>query len=180
MSRYPDIAREELTPEGQASWDYIAGSRGAVRGPYAPLISVPPLAEGVARLGTYLRFEGLLTGADRELAILAVARELGSHYEWVAHEPIARREGARPEAIDVVRTASALEGLLPRERTIVEVAQALYRQRALSDDLFARARATLGQERLTELVALVGYYGMIAFTLLAFEVARPDGTPAPF
>src|SRR5687768_8509986 len=78
MQRAPAVTRDALSTEGQAAWDAIAGSRGGVRGPYQVLIQVPVLAERVAHLGTYLRFEGLLDGPDRELAILCVARHVGS------------------------------------------------------------------------------------------------------
>src|SRR5581483_10104075 len=117
-------------------------------------------------------------GADRELAILAVAREMGSRYEWVGQEAIARREGTRPEAIEAVRDLASLEGLNEREWLVVEVARGLMRHHALSDELFAAAREALGQEALVELVALVGYYSMIAMVLVGFEV-EPEGEP-PF
>jgi 4-carboxymuconolactone decarboxylase len=143
-------------------------------------MQVPPLAQRVADLGSYLRFEGLLPGADRELAICAVARELGAQYEWSAHAPIALREGTRPEAVEVIRTLGPLAALTPREGLIVEVARTLYRLHALPEGLFERARTELGPPQLTELVALVGYYGLIAFVLAAFEVPLPEGRQPAF
>lgn len=180
MSRYPDLDRSALDPAGQVAWDAIAGSRGGVRGPYAPLIAVPTLAERIAHLGTYLRFEGLLAGADRELAILVVARELRAKYEWFAHEPIARREGARGEAIAAIATNGPIDALTEHERVLVSVVRALYRDRRVPDELYAAAQSELGQERLVELVGLVGYYGMIGFVLNAFDVGLPDGATVPF
>jgi 4-carboxymuconolactone decarboxylase len=179
MSRAPQVTREQLTPEGQAVWDRITGTRGGVGGPYQVLMQVPPLADKIADLGTYLRFEGLLAGADRELAILAVAREIGSRFEWVGHEKIARSEGVRPEAIELIRTKGSLDGLNERERLIVDVVLALYREHRIPDELFARARETLGQAQLVELVGLAGYYGMIAFVLVGFEF-EPVGGEKPF
>jgi 4-carboxymuconolactone decarboxylase len=180
VARFADTVRESLSAEDAAVWDSIAGSRGSVVGPYQPLMQVPPLAQRVADLGSYLRFEGLLPGADRELAICAVARELGAHYEWSAHAPIALREGARPEAIEAVRLLGPLDRLTDRERLVVEAARSLYRQHGLPEELFERARTELGQPQLTELVALVGYYGLIAFVLAAFEVPLPAGRQPAF
>jgi 4-carboxymuconolactone decarboxylase len=180
VARFADTVRESLSPEGTAVWDSIAGSRGSVVGPYKPLMQVPPLAQRVADLGSYLRFQSLLPGADRELAICAVARELGAQYEWLAHAPIALREGTRPEAVEVVRLLGPLDSLTDREQLIVEVARSLYRQHALPEELFARAQKELGQPQLTELVALVGYYGLIAFVLAAFEVPLPEGRQPAF
>lgn len=180
MTRLPEPSREALSPEGQAAWDSIAGSRGSVRGPHAMLMHVPPLAERVGALGEYLRFGGLLAGAERELAILAAAREVGSRYEWAAHEPIARREGARPEAIAAVLALGSTEELEERERLVIEVVRALSRERALPDALYEQASVVFGNERLVELVTLVGYYGMIALVLLGFDVDLPDGVEAAF
>ena len=170
MERAPQVTRESLSAEGQAAWDAIAGTRGGVSGPYQVLIQVPPLAERVAHLGTYLRFEGLLEGAERELAILVVAAHVGARYEWTAHEAIARREGTRSEAIEAVRAHAPTDALTERERLIIDTARALLERHRLSDDEFARARDALGQARLVELVGLVGYYTMIAFVLVAFGV----------
>jgi 4-carboxymuconolactone decarboxylase len=177
--RLAQVTREQLTAEGQAAWDRIVGTRGGVRGPFQVLINVPNLAERIADLGTYLRFEGLLTGADRELAVLTVAREMGSRFEWVGHERIAREEGVRPEAIEIVRTQGGLDGLTERERMVVEVVHSLAREHQIPDELFARARDALGQARLVELTALAGYYCMMAFALVGFEV-EPSGGERPF
>jgi len=180
MARLPDPTRDGLSPDAQAVWDTISGPRGSVRGPYAMLMHNPPLAAAVEQLGAYLRFNGQLAGADRELAILATAREVGAAYEWVAHEPFARREGARPEAIEAVRTGAPLDGLTERERTIVQVARTLYRTRAIPDDLFAHAQSIFSNAQLVELVTLMGFYGMIAVVLLGFQVELPQGAANPF
>lgn len=173
MARLPEPRREDLPPESQAVWDRIQESRGGVRGPHSVLMYVPPLAAPVAEEGDYLRFHGTLPGADRELAILTAARELDVRYEWQAHEPIARREGATPAAIEVARTKGAAESLPARQRTIVEVVRSLVREHGIPDALFQRALTELGREQLVELVALAGYYGVIGFVLNGFEVDLP-------
>jgi 4-carboxymuconolactone decarboxylase len=180
MARWSAVTRETLAAEGQAAWDHIASTRGGVSGPYQVLIQVPPLAARVADLGTYLRFEGLLPGAERELAILTTAREFGSRFEWVGHEAIARREGTRHEAIEVVRVEGPTDGLTERERLIVDLVRALHREHRIPDPLFAAAREALGQAQLVELVGLAGYYGMIALALVGFEVEPSGAGPAPF
>src|SRR5262249_28369750 len=82
---------------------------------------------------------------------------------------------ARPEAIEAVRANGPLDALTPRERLVVEVVRSLYRTRSLPGDLYARATAELETPQLVELVTLAGYYGMIAFVLLSFEVDLPAG-----
>ncbi|HEX2482509.1 MAG TPA: carboxymuconolactone decarboxylase family protein [Methylomirabilota bacterium] len=180
MTRVPEPTREQLDPDTRAVYDQIAATRGATRGPYGVLLHHPPLCERVAALGEQLRFRSGLPGADRELAILTVGREIEAAYEWVAHEVIARREGTRPEAIAVVRDGRSTAGLTPREAIIVDTVRALYRARRLTEAEFTRAEAELGRRSLVELVTLAGYYGMIGGILNAFDVDLPPGALPPF
>ncbi len=175
MTRIPERSREQLPPEGRAVFDRIAATRGGTRGPYGVLLHHPELADRVAALGEQLRFRSLLPGPDRELAILAAGREAKALYEWMAHEPIARRLGTRAEAIVVVRDRRETDSLAPREAVIVDTVRSLFREHRLTDEQYARAEAELGHPALLELVTLAGYYGMVAFILNAFEVDLPSG-----
>lgn len=180
MTRVPEPTRDELDPGTRAIYDQIMGTRGSVGGPFGVLLHHPPLCERVAALGEQLRFRSGLPGADRELAILTVGREMEAAYEWYAHEIIARREGTRPEAIAVVRDRRPTAGLASREVLIIDTVRALYRARRLTRAEFARAEAELGRPGLVELVTLAGYYGMIGAILNAFDVDLPPGVPPPF
>jgi 4-carboxymuconolactone decarboxylase len=181
MSRVPPIAREDVAPAAQHVWDRIAGPRSGVRGPYGILMHLPSpaLAEHLAGLSDALR-DGILPAADRELAILVTARELGSRYQWTIHEPMARAAGAPVEAVGAILAGGPYDALAPREQTIVTVVQALHRGRSLPDDLYAAALAELGRDPLIELVALTGVYNAIAFLLLGFEVDMPAGSQPAF
>ena len=126
--RVSRIAKTEVAAAAQPVWDFIAGSRGEVRGPYQVLIRVPSLADAVAKLGSYFRFgDSLLSDAEREFATLATGRACGAVYEWLMHEPIARRVGTRPQAIDLLERDAPPEQFEPREAIIVESARALVR-----------------------------------------------------
>ena len=177
MSRLPARTREELDPEGQAVWDRIAAVRGGVRGPFGVLIHVPRLADRVAALEDYFRFDAELPEADRELVILTTARELGARYAWARHEVRGREVGTRAEAIEILRAHGALDGLTPRERLLAELARSLIRTRGLSDDLFGRAESELGLRQFVEVVALTGHYNTVGFILGAFDVPPPDDSP---
>jgi 4-carboxymuconolactone decarboxylase len=180
MTRVPEPTRDELAPDARAAYDQIAMSRGAIGGPFGVLLHHPPLCERVGALGEQLRFHSGLPGADRELAILTVGREIEAAYEWVAHEVIARREGTRPEAVAVVLEKRSAAGLTPREAVIVDTVRALCRTHRLAAEEFARAEAELGRRGLVELVTLAGYYGMIGGILNAFDVDLPRGSAPPF
>jgi 4-carboxymuconolactone decarboxylase len=180
MARLTRPSKASLSAEAQTIWDMIAGPRGDVRGPYAILIRTPDLAEKVANLGGLLRFHGHIPGKERELAILATARALDAAFEWVMHEPQARREGLSSETIELIRSRGSLDGLAARERLIAEVVQSLCNSHSIPDSLYRLASEELGTEHLVELVTLVGFYHMIAFLLLGFECDLPEGTAKPF
>ncbi len=176
MTRIPEPTREQLTPDARRVFDRIATTRGALRGPYGVLLHHPALAERVAALGEQIRFASGLPAPDRELAILTAGREARSPYEWAAHEPIARREGTRGEAIARVRDGGATDGLTPREAVIVDTVRALCRTRGLSEAELRRAEGELGRAGTIELIVLAGYYGLIALVLNAYDVDLPAGT----
>jgi hypothetical protein len=56
----------------------------------------------------------------------------------------------------------------------------LYREHRIPADLYARAEAEFGRKTLVELVVLAGYYGLMGFTLNAFEADLPPGVAQPF
>ena len=78
MTRLPLINRDALKPDDQAVWDRIAAVRTGVRGPFGVLMHVPTLADRVAALEDYFRFNAALAAVDRELVIMATAREMGA------------------------------------------------------------------------------------------------------
>ena len=177
MARLPRVTRESLAAEDQPHFDYIAGSRGHVVGPFVVLLNSPELAERIARVGSYIRFENTLDPAMRELAILTVARNWDCQFEWTAHEPIAKGDGARPEAIAAVRDRTAPAGLTEDEAMVFEYVNALLQTGRVPDDVFARALEQLGTRSVTDLTATAGYYSMLACVLNAAEMLPDEGTP---
>ena len=178
MSRLPSVDRGALSPEDQAIWDRIAAVRTGLRdgsGPFGVLMHVPALAERVAALEDYFRDNSSLAAPDRELIIMATARELDARYAWVRHEARGREVGTRPEAIEVLRTNDGVDELTPREQLLVEVTRSLIRFHTIPEPSFNRAVQELGQQQLVELVALVGQYTLVGMVLGGFEVPPPDG-----
>jgi 4-carboxymuconolactone decarboxylase len=169
MARIPMIASKDDVPAGHGHvWDQIASSRGRVVGPFSVLLHRPELARRTAELGAYIRFESVLTPADRELAIIALAREMDCQFEWAYHVIEARKVGVREDAITAIRDARS-DALTPEEALIVRYVSALFRRHRVDQATFDGVRARLGVEGLVELTATAGYYGMLACTLNAFD-----------
>jgi 4-carboxymuconolactone decarboxylase len=176
MSRLPVIDREALAPDDQTVWDRIAAVRTGVRGPFEVLMHVPALADRVAALEDYFRFNAALPAVDRELVIMATAREMNARYPWARHEARGRELGTRIEAIEAVRLNCSLEQLTSRERLLVEIVRTLLRTHALPEALYVQALAELGRQQLIEVIALAGHYSLIGLTVNAFDVAPPDNS----
>lgn len=173
-------SRETIPEEHRRHYDSIAESRGRVRGPFSVLLNSPELAGRIAHAGAYVRFEGELPDADRELAILTTARTFDCAFEWAAHLPIAREAGVRETAIDVVADREPTDELDDRERLVVEYGRELLDDHRISDERFDDAKDRYGESGVTELTGTIGYYSMIACALNAFEVfPDPDSPELP-
>jgi 4-carboxymuconolactone decarboxylase len=185
-ARVPLVDKERATPAQLAVWDRIAQSRGRVAGPFAALLHSPELARRIAETGHYVRFEGPLTQAERELAIITVARVFDAQYEWAAHAVLARKAGVRDEVIAAIRERRAPAGLTPAEAQVFAYANGLLREHRVSDEAFAALQKRFGLEGLVDLTATIGYYAMIACALNAFGIepifsgGEPSqGSPCP-
>lgn len=175
MARIPVIASKDDVPAGHEHvWDQIASSRGKVVGPFSVLLHRPELARRTAELGAYIRFESSLTPVDRELAIIALAREMDCQFEWAYHVLEARKVGVREGAITAIAHRRT-DALTPEEALIVAYVSALFRRHRVDQPTFDTLRARLGVDGLVELTATAGYYGMLACTLNAFEVTPEAG-----
>jgi AhpD family alkylhydroperoxidase len=107
----PLVDKDRSTPAQLAVWDRIAQNS-------------PELARRIAETGHYVRFEGPLSQAERELAIITVARVLDVPYEWAAHAMLARKAGVRDEVIAAIRECRAPAGFTPAEAQIFGYANA--------------------------------------------------------
>src|ERR1700721_484221 len=94
MARLPHITRkDQVDAKHHAAFDSIVASRGAVAGPFLMFMHSPEVAERVAHLGAYVRFEGSLDMRVRVLAAMTVAREFHAMYVWGAQTGGAPRLG---------------------------------------------------------------------------------------
>jgi len=176
MPRLPELDPGALTPEQQQVFDAITnGPRGGVRGPFAALLHHPGVAQHVQAMGIHLRFDGVLPGRLRELAILTTARFWGAEYEWNSHAPIAEKEGLAPGVIDAIAENRTPDFENDDEKTVHAFCRELHREHTVSDATFDDARAVLGHEGVVELTALLGYYTIISMTLNTFQVRTPEG-----
>jgi 4-carboxymuconolactone decarboxylase len=159
--------------------EVISGKRGKVPAPMIPWLRNPELARRAQRLGELLRFDSALEPELSELAILVCARHWSSHHEWTAHKSIALEAGLDLQTIsDIAARKSGPHLRSERERIVYRVAHSLLAQGLLDDALYDEAMAVLGECGMVDLVAILGYYSMVALTLNAFRIGLPGSYAA--
>lgn len=181
MARLPYVSRDDLPQDKQHVYDRIAETRASAESgqevphSFRAMLNSPDAAEAVAGLGEYLRFKSPLDPAVRETAILAVAHELDSRYQWAHHEPIARQVGVRDQVIESIESGRAPMGLPAKEGVFAQAAKELAGKGTMTERTFQAVLHLLGPQQTVDLVMLVGYYAMLAGALSALDVELESG-----
>ena len=168
-ARLSDVQREVLD-------EVRTGKRGTVPANVLAWLPSPELARRAAALGEFVRYETSLPRRLSELAILAVARQWACEYEWAVHAV---------EAADAGVPGAVIASIARNEEPILDLpdvhvytfARALAAKGRVPDAVYTHATALLGEQGVVDLIGVVGYYTLVAFTLNAGEVAAPAGSP---
>ncbi len=162
--------KSDLPAEQQGEYDNIIKVLNHVTGPFQILLHSPGLAEKVMNAGAQIRLGSTLTKAERELIILAVAREKDARYEWASHVKTGRSVGLREEAIEAVRHGADVSGLEPDERDIVLFVRQLLQTNRVEQSLFDTLHKRKTTRWMVELAATIGQYQYISAINGAFQV----------
>jgi 4-carboxymuconolactone decarboxylase len=160
----------QLSPEQRALRDSILATRGNLDGPFVPWLMSPQLGDLAQRLGAFCRYHTQLVPLESELLILCAAARFDCIGEQQIHEPIARRTGLTQEAIDAIRNRQLPYLPSTRLEMLHAVARALLDTNRIDTVLYDCADELLGTQTLVEVVGLLGYYALAAFTLNAFDI----------
>lgn len=184
MSRMPAVDLDNLTPDQENFRDQLVASpRGELRGPFVPLLHHPVLGDLIQQVGGQLRFQGVLPGKLRELAIITTARYWTAQYEWHAHRRIGEQEGLSAEVCDAIANREDPPFADDDEKLVYEfVTGMLANDLRTPDDTFNAALKAFGPDGVIELNCLCGFYGLIGSVLNNFDVEIPNGndkTPLP-
>lgn len=183
--RYPRLRRDDLDADGRALYDAIAGgpragvpgqfpivaSDGTLAGPFGPMLYSPAVGDAMQQLGARIRTASSLTARDRELLTLAVAVAARSGFEIAAHVPLARAAGLEDAVVEAL-----LEGRDPgdpRDAALVRFARAAVEgtaPHAAAEEL----EPWFGARELLDIVAVAGYYRMLAVLMDVFGIDGGD------
>ncbi len=176
QTRYPELDPATLTPPQKAMYDaIIAGPRHSIEGPFNAWLRSPELGDRLQRVGEYLRFNTTIPHNLNEFAILITAAEWHSGFEWYAHYPLAMKAGLEETVAKDLQEGRRPAGMSSDETLVYDFATQLHRQHQVSDAAYKGIAARFGEQGVTDLVALLGYYGLVSMTLNVAEVQPPAG-----
>ena len=170
----PITSKSQVPAAAQPIVDGIVKSRGALQGPFSMFLHAPELAERVAHLGAYVRFEGHLDMRVRVLAAMTVAREYDALYVWGAQTGGARRQGVPESTITAIRERHT-RGVPAEDAQVIEFTRRLLRDHRVDDATIGALRQRFGERGLIELTGSIGYYALLAMTVNACELEAAPG-----
>jgi 4-carboxymuconolactone decarboxylase len=157
----------------------IDGPRGALYGPFVPLIRSPELMAAAQRMGEYLRYRSAIGTRLSELAILVTARQWSQPVEWAIHEPIAREAGIADGIIAAIAARTRPDGMAPDEALVHDFCIMLHQRQRIDDATYAAALALFGEHGVVDLIGINGYYTLLAMVMNAAQTAVPASPAAP-
>jgi 4-carboxymuconolactone decarboxylase len=179
-TRFPRLTPDEMSPvQREVAAEISAGPRGEVRGPFIAWLHHPELARRLQALGEQLRWKSTLPQALVELAVLICARRWTCQHEWYMHEKLARKANLDAAIIDAIAKNRKPDNLPPDEAMVVAFCHDLHASGRASDAAFDAVVARFGREGALELIALSGYYSLMAMVLNTAGMPLPDNAAHP-
>jgi len=182
FSRLPLIQREKLSGDALRVYDAVVGkdANGKDRptpplGPAATSLISPGVALPMNQLNQYLR-NPVVGTAMYQLCTLIAAREFDEPYEWNSHEGGAKRANVDQKSIDAIKFNRPLDGVPEKDALVIRFGRAIFQDRKVPSDLYAKVVETFGQQGMFELTAIMGDYAMAAIMLRAVDQHVPNVT----
>lgn len=185
MARLTRTTRAAMSEAQREIFDRIAEGRigvadGHIGGPFDAWILNPEMGRRITGLGGLFRFRTSVGRRQIELAILMVGAHWRAQFEWYAHEPMARSAGLPADVITAIKSGQTPVFDDKADEAAYHLIAELLASRKVSDRAFLAAVQIFGEQGVSELVNVTGYYTMVCMTLNTFEVPLPEGAEYPF
>jgi len=178
--RLPQLSLEQLNAQQKAlAEEILKVSSVGLGGPYNALLRSPELGKRTFALLDYLRFNTSVPRRLNEFAILIQARLWTSQVEWLAHYPIALREGMSEAALADLKAGRRPASMKADEAAVYDLCMEISTTHKVSDATYRRAAQVLNEQQLVDLLTLSGTYTTLAMLMNAFEQGVPPGTTPP-
>ena len=113
---------------------------------------------------------------EREMLILRIGWLNQAEYEWAQHVEIAKRGGITEAEIERIKRGPAA-GWNPHEAALLQAADDLFENSAVSDETWAKLAAKFSTEQMMDAVFTVGQYNLVSWALNSFGVPLDDFLP---
>jgi len=181
-SRLPLIQRDKLSGEALRVYDAVVGKDASGKdrptpplGPVATSLISPGVALPMNQLNQYLR-NPVVGTAMYQLCTLIAAREFDEPYEWNSHEGGAKRANVDQKSIDAIKFNRPLDGVPEKDALVIRFGRAIFQDRRVPSELYAKVVEAFGQQGMFELTAIMGDYAMAAIMLRAVDQQVPNVT----
>lgn len=148
-----------------AAQELIAGPRGAVFGPFIPLLRSPELMNRLQKVGEYLRYQSVLETRISEFIMLIVSRDWTQQFEWCMHYPLALKAGIKEETLASLAEGRRPASMAPDEELAYEVCEELVRTHGLSDGTYQAAQLAFGEQGIIDMLGLIGYFTTVSMIM---------------
>jgi 4-carboxymuconolactone decarboxylase len=189
--RFKLIPVENLSPEQRTLYDAIrsgpraklansgASKPGPLGGPFNVWLRSPGIGDCVQRLGEEIRFRSSLPPKLNEMAIMVTARFWTSQYEWLAHCKLALDAGLDPAIAQDIAEGRRPANMDADEAVIYDFSLELHEKHGLADATYKRALDRFGERGVFDLIAVNGFYSLVAMCLNVDRTPLPAGVPLP-
>lgn len=179
-ARLPQLTLDQLTAQQRALADEILKvSSVGLGGPYNALLRSPELGARMFALLDYLRFNTSVPRRLNEFAILIQARLWTSQVEWLAHYPLAIKEGITDATAADLKAGRRPTSMKPDEAAVYDLCMEISTTHKVSDATYRRAAQFLNPQQMVDLLTLSGTYTTLAMMMNAVDQGVPPGTTPP-
>jgi 4-carboxymuconolactone decarboxylase len=176
-ARIPLISTDsELDSEQRRVLEGLLGRRGGrIPGPYRFTLHCPEITELMHPFGEKLRLQSSFPLRLSEMAIVSTARAWDSDYIFTSHSAGALKAGVELPVIEAMQRGERPVFGQADEEAIYDFTTELCVNHKISDAAYQRVLKAYDVPRVVELSSLIGYYSLVAVTLLAHEMPLPEG-----
>jgi 4-carboxymuconolactone decarboxylase len=178
--RLPQLTTDQLSPQQRALADEILKvSSVGLGGPYNSMLRSPEMGERMFKLLDYLRFNSSVPRRLNEFAILIQARQWTSQVEWLAHYPLAIKEGLSEATAADLKAGRRPASMKADEAAVYDLCMEISTTHTVSDATYRRAAQILSERQIVDLITVSGTYATLAMMMNTVAQGVPAGATAP-
>ena len=152
----------------------LMDENGCLNGPFNAFLLSPEIGGALSSLGEAIRYRSELQDRVREIAILVVAEEFKSEFEWYAHSTVALSLGIEGHLLDEIKVGNIPEFEDKNEKLLYIFSTQILKKRTVDNNMYENAVDAIGEKGVLELTALLGYYSTLALIMNVFKIGLPD------